>query len=239
MTDGWDTSAEAWIADMSGGGDYSRRAVLDRPMMARVDAAAPRRVLDVGCGEGRFCRMMAAPGREITGLDPTLRLLEEARGQDPDAPPARYIEGRAEALPFADSAFDLVVSYLSLIDIPDARAGLAEMARVVAPGGHLLIANLTPLATASQIKDGGWRRDAEGVPTMAITRYLEEHSHQASWRGISIRNWHRPLAVYMQALLSEGLRLTHFDEPASHDPDPKRAARYNGAPYFLIMEWQK
>jgi 2-polyprenyl-3-methyl-5-hydroxy-6-metoxy-1,4-benzoquinol methylase len=54
MQSDWDASAEAWIECLKTGGDFSRIAVLDRPMSAAVRATAVHSVLDVGCGEGRF-----------------------------------------------------------------------------------------------------------------------------------------------------------------------------------------
>ena len=78
----WDASAEAWIDSMKTTGDFSRIAVLDGPLLAAVCESAAQRVLDVGCGEGRFCRMMAEFVPQVTGLDPTARLLQEARQQD-------------------------------------------------------------------------------------------------------------------------------------------------------------
>src|SRR5262245_57984892 len=96
-------------------GDFGRRYVLDPVMLARAAAASATRALDIGCGEGRFCRMLANGGTTVTGLDPTPQLIAAARERDPHG---RYLLGRAEDLPFTDSAFGLVVSYLTLIDIP-------------------------------------------------------------------------------------------------------------------------
>lgn len=53
---GWKASAKAWIADMGEQGDYGRRFVLDAPMIARLRRLNGGRALDIGCGEGRFCR---------------------------------------------------------------------------------------------------------------------------------------------------------------------------------------
>ena len=235
LQDGWSESAAAWIASMGERGDASREFVLDPAMLARVDAGSHGSALDVGCGEGRFCRMLRARGIAATGIDPTAALLAEARRRDPDGD---YRSGRAEALDLPDGAFDLVVSYLSLIDIADARAGIGEMARVLRPGGTLLIANLASFVTAGPPQ--GWVRDAGGAPTFfPIDRYLETRSTWVSWAGIRIRNWHRPLSAYMGWLLEQGLVLRHFDEPAPLGGDPDWAARQRRVPWFAVMEWEK
>ena len=78
---GWDDSAEAWIADMGDKGDFSRRHILDAPMLARIRGRGFQTALDVGCGEGRFCRMLAGEGIATTGIDPTARLLDAARAR--------------------------------------------------------------------------------------------------------------------------------------------------------------
>ncbi|AZS21354.1 MULTISPECIES: class I SAM-dependent methyltransferase [unclassified Caulobacter] len=232
---GWKNSAKAWIADMGEQGDYGRRYVLDAPMIARLRRLNGGRALDVGCGEGRFCRILRAEGFDPVGLDPTVELLEAARVRDPDG---TYVEGRAEDLTFTDGTFDLVVACLSLIDIEGADRAIAEMARVLRPGGTLLVANLTGFSSA-RARDG-WQRDLMGRPKyFAMDRYLEPRAKWEEWRGIRIINWHRPLKDYMQWFLAQGLILTHFDEPAPSGGDPSRADRYRRAPWYVIMEWRK
>ena len=225
---GWDDSAEAWIADMGDKGDFSRRHVLDAPMLALARGRGFRTALDIGCGEGRFCRMLAAEGIATTGIDPTLRLLDAARTRDPQG---NYLQARAEALPFADASFDLAVSYLTLIDIDDYAAAIAEMARVLRPGGSLLIANLNSFSTA-----GDWTAEGKAAGFL-IDNFLDSRAEWESWNGILIRNWHRPFHLYMQALLKNGLRLAHFDEPAPTGGDAQQVARYRRAPWLHVMEW--
>jgi SAM-dependent methyltransferase len=234
MSDGWAESAEAWLALMGEAGDFARRFVLDGPMLERVEAGRFDRALDIGCGEGRFCRMLRARGIAATGIEPTEALLAAARRRDPDGD---YRIGRAEALDLPDGRFDLVVSYLSLIDMPDAATATTEMARVLAPGGSLLIANLTGFATAAVGR--GWAEAEDGREGWLIDRYLEERGAWVDWRGMRILNWHRPLETYMQLLLGAGLVLVHFAEPAPKGGDAVKAERYWRVPCFVVMEWLK
>jgi SAM-dependent methyltransferase len=169
-------------------------------------------------------------------VDPTPALIATAGARDPEG---TYLEGSAESLPFPDESFDLVVSYLTLIDIPDIKSGIGEMVRKLKPGGSLLIANLNSFNTACV--DTGWVRDSGGQPVhYPIDHYLRERSVWIEYRGIRVQNHHRPLNTYMRTLLDAGLRLSFFDEPApvSNAPEPK-ASLYRRVPWFVVMDWVK
>ena len=234
MSDGWDESAEAWIADMGDEGDFGRQFVLDSPMLARVSAGRFADALDVGCGEGRFCRMLQSIGIGTIGIDPTEALLDAARARDPGGD---YRLATAETMDIPPGSIDLVVSYLSLIDIPDIATAIARMVAAMRPGGTLLVANLTSFNTASP--PTGWTTDAAGEKRFYIDDYMTERATWVGWRGIRIRNWHRPLGTYMSLFLLHGLILRHFAEPVPTTGDPARIAMYRRVPYFHIMEWQR
>lgn len=235
MSDGWNESAEAWIASLGDDGDWSRRHVLDPVMRERVKLGSYRTALDIGCGEGRFCRAMSGFGIRATGIDPTESLLARARERDPAGD---YRFGRAEWLEFDDASFDLVVSYLSLMDVADIHAAIPEMARVLKPGGVLLIAQMTSFNSAGG--SDGWVKDADGrYLHFPVDNYLDESDHWAEWHGIRIRSWHRPLATYMTLLLEQGLILRLFLEPEPSSGEPEAVAHYRRAPFFMVTEWQK
>lgn len=235
MPSGWDESAEAWIKEMGASGDFGRVFVLDPVMKGLVADRGHASALEIGCGEGRFCRMMRDWGIRPVGIDPTEALIRQARDRDPEGD---YRLGRAEQLAFEPDSFDLVVSYLSLIDIPDIKTAITEMSRVLKPGGTLLIANLTGFTTAAG--DIGWIRDKDGVRLyFPVDNYLEERVFWTSWRGIRIQNWHRPLSAYMSLLLGHGLELKFFAEPIPTGGDPAKAARYRRVPFYVVMEWAK
>lgn len=232
MTNGWDESAAAWIADMGETGDFSRYAVLDPHLLTLLPEVTGWRVLDVGCGEGRYCRALRARGAHPVGLDPTEALVTHARNRDPEG---EYHLGRAEALPFPDGSFDLVLNYLSLVDTPDFRSAIREHARVCRPGGQVLLVNIANFSSAIPT----WICDAEGSRLhRAVDRYMDEFSVEVEWRGIRIQNYHRPLSALMTEFLGCGLILRSFTEPLPA-PDSPHYEQFRRAPYFQVMLWEK
>lgn len=235
MDDGWESSAQAWIDSVGERGDWGRQHVLDPVMLSRVSAGRFANALDVGCGEGRFCRMLKAAGVEATGIDPTPALLDVARKRDPDGD---YRLGRAEQLEFPDASFDLVVSYITLVDIPDFRTAIREMARVLRPGGSLLMANLTGFISACC--DQGWVKDEQGrYLHFPVDNYLREFPLWLEWSGIRVVNWHRPLTAYMNAFLEASLALKFFSEPEPSSGEEEQQERARRVPWFVVMEWQR
>jgi SAM-dependent methyltransferase len=98
--------------------------------------AAARRVLEVGCGTGVVCRDLPSfTGASVFGLDLDLAPLRFARGEDRES---RWVNGDARTLPFVAGAFDAVLCHFFLLWVHRPEAALAEMARVLRPGGWLL-----------------------------------------------------------------------------------------------------
>src|ERR1700751_2608134 len=114
MDNGWGSSAQAWVDSIRESGDWGREHVLDPVMLGRINGRSFRRALDVGCGEGRFCRMLKAAGIASWGTDPPPQLPEIARKR---APAGDSRPGRAEQLDLEAESFDLVGSYITLVDI--------------------------------------------------------------------------------------------------------------------------
>lgn len=232
--DMWTASAQAWIDSQGERGDWMRQWVLDKAM---TDALPPlseaKSVLDVGCGEGRFCRQLRELGYQTVGVDIVEAFIDAARSSDPDG---EYQIGAVEALPFERGQFDLVISYLTLLDFNDLDAAMDEMIRVLRPGGWLLACTLNPFMTSIEYP---WARDADGNKTHAmVDNYLEERLQVVGWKGIEIVNYHRPLRQYLQAGMTRGLTLEWFDEP---DPLPDAPNRedYLRAPWGVLMKWRK
>jgi ubiquinone/menaquinone biosynthesis C-methylase UbiE len=99
----------------------------------------PLTVLDLGSGTGRFTPLLAeAFGGPVYGVEPSARMREIAES-DAVHPASRYLAGRAEAIPLPDESCDLALLYLTLHHFTDQPAALAELVRVLRPGGVVLI----------------------------------------------------------------------------------------------------
>ncbi len=115
----------------------------------RLSEGSPRRILDIGCGPGDLTRLLPQhyPGAEVYGLDFTPAMVHRAAGisarRSGPTQPAGFLAGDALHLPFRASTFDMVTSAFLLRNLPDLRAGFAEMRRVLRPGGTFLALDVT------------------------------------------------------------------------------------------------
>ncbi|MDH4117892.1 MAG: methyltransferase domain-containing protein [Acidimicrobiia bacterium] len=107
-----------------------------------VDLAGPGpddRTLDVGCGPGAAVRAAASVAREAVGVDPSVRMLKIARRRSRGHSNVRFVEAPAHKLPFGDGEFDVAWTVHALHHWGDEGAGLAEVHRILSPGGRLLV----------------------------------------------------------------------------------------------------
>ncbi|MGP3913015.1 class I SAM-dependent methyltransferase [Nonomuraea sp. 10N515B] len=155
---------ERWAATY----DQSLIATLADPVHATVLTAAhhhlphPRHLLDLGCGTGRLLHKAAGrfPAAHLIGMDAAHAMLTVARRTTPaeaEGSPA-MVRARAEQLPFPDASLDLITATLTRRHWHDVRAGLAEIARVLAAGGVFIYADVHPPAPRRR----WWRRCEPG-----------------------------------------------------------------------------
>ena len=142
---------------------------------------APRRILDVGCGTGYLLRQLAArcPQAELAGIDPAPAMIEAARAAAA-GDRLQLVAGTAEELPWPAGTFDLVVSTTSFDHWADQRAGLAQCARVLAPGGWLVLTDqfsawLWPTLIGSRRDKARTRRRATRLLTAAGFQPIQWH----------------------------------------------------------------
>lgn len=109
--------------------------------VAALELSGGERLLDIACGTGNAALVAEPAGAAVVGLDSSLRLLEVAQER---VRGGRFVCGDAARLPFSDARFDAIVSVFGVIYVRPAEAAVAEIARVVRPGGRLVITTWPP-----------------------------------------------------------------------------------------------
>jgi len=148
------------------------------------DIADCESVLDVGCGGGKLAGQLFHAGcRDIWGMDPSPYLLKHAAA---DYPKISFVQGIVESIPFRDQRFDGVTITFVLHEIPPRymRQGLAELTRVLKPGGTLIVAEPSPAHFRASffeaIKRFGWR----GAYFWTLARSVHE-PYVRAWHGLN------------------------------------------------------
>ncbi len=206
----WDELAGWWRRTFANGADLEYE--LQILPLAAAGLAGCRRLLDVGTGEGQLARRLAAaePSPElVVGIDPYPRQLHNAVAQSGGA---RYLQAAGEALPFAGASFDGVVCCLVIEHADDPDAVLSELARVLAPGGRLLLLVNHPvvqgpgsgLVDDTVLGERYWRIGPY-LPRQVVVEEVDP--------GVPVRFAHRPLSGYVNPLCEAGLVLTRLEEP--------------------------
>lgn len=229
----WERHAADWIAWARAPGHDSYWQ-FHRDLFLEIVPPPSDRTLDVGCGEGRLARDLAALGHDVVGVDASPTLLGAARKASPDF---EFHLADAASLPLPDDAFGLVVAFMSLQDVDGLDAAVLEAARVLAPGGRFCIAIVHPINSAGVFVD-----DAVGTSPFVIEgSYLDESPYAVDVErdGYAMRfeSVHRPLQAYTDALAAAGFVIELLREP----PLPGSAAasdrteRWRRIPLFLHL----
>jgi ubiquinone/menaquinone biosynthesis C-methylase UbiE len=185
--------------------DLSMRNKRLRPSRERVTGAAEGRVLDVGIGSGLNLPLYGQ-AREVFGVDPSSRLLARAQDQAQQTRvPVHLLEGSAERIPLTDRSMDTVVMTWTGCSIPDIRAALREMRRVLTPGGRLLFVEhgraLEPgVARWQERLDPFWVRFSGGCH---LSRKIDDLLSEAGFRIEEVKTGYIPGSRIM-AFLYEG-----------------------------------
>jgi SAM-dependent methyltransferase len=175
-----------------GGGFFA----VDEPAVAEyLSGREPCVALDAACGTGRFAEILARGGHQVIGIDSSPDMLARARQR---VPAAEFHLGQLDQLPLPDGGVDVIVCALALVHVPRLDPVLAEFARVLRPGGDLVISDVHHelVTRGSVIKASG----PAGEPWIAAT-----YRHR--------------IGDYLRAALSVGLQVRWCEETGGTQPD--------------------
>jgi ubiquinone/menaquinone biosynthesis C-methylase UbiE len=192
----YDSFAEAYSAE----NEVSlANAYYERPAtLVLAGDVAGRRILDAGCGSGPLFAALRDRGAIVTGFDSSAGMLKLARrrlGDEADL----QVADLGRPLPFPDGAFDDVIASLVLHYLEDWTAPLAELRRVLKPGGRLIASVMHPMFGHPMIRPG--------ADYWATYQWDDENTF-----GV-LRYWHRPLPAMIEAFTSGGFRISAISEP--------------------------
>jgi SAM-dependent methyltransferase len=199
----YDVLAEAYTAENEASlinAYYARPAIL-----ALAGDVAGRRILDAGCGSGPLFAALRDRGAMVTGFDSSTGMLEQARqrlGDDADL----QVADLGSPLPFPDGAFDDVIAALVLHYLEDWGPALAELRRVLKPGGRLIASVDHPFAIHGIQLQAGRKTD-----------YFATYNWTEDWimggQTVPMSFWNRPLHAMTDAFTAAGFRISVISEP--------------------------
>ncbi len=239
----WEKNALWWQENFTQGVDpeYEEQII---PLLGRhLDQA--HKVLDIGTGDGQLTRVIKSyqssnynPQNLIIGIDPTDTLLKRASSLDNKI---NYVRGLAELLPFVDASFDTAIACLVFEHIDYFEEAILEISRVLEPGGSFLFFLNHPIM---QSPGSGWIEDhilQENY--FRIGPYLESSSIvEEVDKGIFIPFIHRPISLYVNALINSNLRIDSMQEPPPPVGFINKAFEYNNVdkiPRLLFIKATK
>jgi ubiquinone/menaquinone biosynthesis C-methylase UbiE len=204
-------------------GYYMRPAIVNL-----AGDVAGRRILDAGCGSGPIAAALRDRGATVTGFDSSAGMLELARrrlGPDADL----HLADLASPLPFPDGAFDDVIAALVLHYLEDWTGPLAELRRVLRPGGRLIVAVDHPFAIELMNREQGGK-----------FAYFETRSRTEEWtfggHSNSMTFWNRPLHAMTDAFTAASFRIAVISEPSAAPETPRELLlEFEGSTTFLCF----
>jgi SAM-dependent methyltransferase len=218
----WDRNACDWIAQVGDGRDLAREVFNNPCFLEFLPDLSERRVIDLGCGEGRNTRLFAMRGAHMTGFDLAPRLIEAARAGETREPLGieYHVGSFADLKQFPNESFDAAVSTMAFMDGPGFSDAAHAVYRVLRPGGALYFSVTHPCFCP---RGARWVTDSDGrVEGKLVTDYWLDEPYIESWRFSCSAENTEPFATlyfpyrmedYINSLCDAGFRILRIREP--------------------------
>lgn len=227
LREAWESNADNWIRWARRPGFDAYHQFHGRRFLEIVPPAG-RLTVDLGAGEGRLARDLHARGHTVVAVDASPSLARACASHGEGIP---TIVADAAATPLRDECADLVVAFMSLMDIDDWVTTIEEAARLLPTGGRFLLAIVHPTNSAGRFRGDGTREDPFVISGSYMTSFRYVDSVERDGMFMTFHSDHRPLADYFAALRASGFVVYDLREVTVDDPDD----RWARVPLFLHM----
>jgi ubiquinone/menaquinone biosynthesis C-methylase UbiE len=251
----WDENAAVWTRLARAGYDVYRDYLNTPAFFEMLPEVSGLSGLEIGCGEGHNTRLLAKRGARVTAIDISrvfVQYAQQAEEQDPLG--IDYKIASAVELPFGDATFDFAVGFMSLMDIPETDRVIAEVHRVLNPGGFFQFSIEHPcFATPHRrnlrnqegltyaIEVGDYFRNLQGE----IAEWIFGAAPPAVKKGVrrfKTPRFTRTIGQWLNLLLNTGFVLERIEEPRPNDKDVQACPDLQDAQvvaYFLHIRARK
>ncbi len=243
----WSANADIWEAGYDERGDSNRKYQSDPVLLAFLGDVQCHRVLDAGSGTGYLSRLLAKQGARVVAVENARRLHEIALSYQAREPlDIEFYQASISSMAFLkDASFDAVVANYVLMDVRNYESAIAEIARVVKPGGRFVC------AISHGSLDVRWHIPASDSPrredraAWLDDNYFIRRAGYMQWGDLKpILSFHRPLRDYVAACKQSGLELRDLDEPGVSEEAarvlPAAVVRHlRRVPYSYVLKFIK
>lgn len=248
----WDDAADSWIDFVRKGKDWTREYLNNPAMFDLLGDIEGKIVLDLGCGEGYNSRIMAKKEADVSGVDISKKLIEYAVEEEKKEGLGidYHINDSSDLGMFEDGIFDIVASFMTLMDIEDCQGTIYEVSRVLKEGGKFVFSITHPCFEVRILdgeKIGGWEFEKESIDEtpfwtkdrsydeaayFKVDRYFDTRKDVIEWKMERLKehftttSFHRTLSEYFDMLSGAGFLVSKLKEPKPKEEGLEKHPEY-------------
>jgi ubiquinone/menaquinone biosynthesis C-methylase UbiE len=237
----WDAASGAWLRSLDT--NVWRNQLLLPEMLELLGDVRKKRIVDIGCGDGEYARILAQKGADVLGIDGSEHLIQAARERSQTVHGTlRFAVGNASRLEGIDAgSFDIVLSAMCLMALVEFQEAIAEMGRLLTPHGRVVCSALHPCFSGPHAHVMHQHETAVYTNDQYFHEgWFEDQLSQAL--GTSLPFYHRTLQDFLMPFLDAGFLLRTLREPYPSDAllhEFPGTAQLRRIPMFIILEFEK
>ena len=209
----WNDYAKEYDQKVGETGDLDHRETLNPVIFKLLGNVENNEILDLGCGQGYFSRLLEKQGAIVTGIDLSEDLIKIAnqRNQEQDLRIKYFVSNAADLKVLENNKFDIIVSNMAFMDIENIEKTIEECSRVLKNNGYIVFSLVNPIFGISE------RTEDDNGYFLKLMKYKTNSTITNENRGFNFKttHYHRPVGYYINILANNSFCITNYEEIAS------------------------